>query len=165
METKSYYTLPFVCFGCRKSFKKSAPDFKPFFLTDAEIGRARFACPQCKQNLHFVGRYFKTPRFCDLKQWRKVGMLYEQGWRADGYHLSPQNLRQARAYSATRKVQLQAQQRETALQKREKERKLRRSQNANSRLTRKTGALRAEELRYQDAVLAAVHSEDKSSTR
>jgi hypothetical protein len=39
----------------------------------------------------FVGRYFKAPPRQNLKQWRKVQLLYESGWRADGYqarHLS-----------------------------------------------------------------------------
>ncbi len=102
MEMKSCYTLPFICISCRKSFKKSAPDFKPFCLTDDEIGMVRFACPQCRKQLHFVGRYFKAPRSCDLKQWRKIEILFQQGWRADGYNLKPRTLHTARNYSAQR---------------------------------------------------------------
>jgi hypothetical protein len=79
-----YYSLPFVCFKCRKAFKK-----KPLFSAPTLLQET--PCPQCGRALAFVGRYFKAPPRQDIKQWRKVQLLYESGWRADGYqarHLS-----------------------------------------------------------------------------
>jgi hypothetical protein len=79
-----YYSLPFVCFKCRKAFKKGPQFSAPTLLHETP-------CPQCGRALAFVGRYFKAPPRQNLKQWRKVQLLYESGWRADGYqarHLS-----------------------------------------------------------------------------
>ena len=113
-----------------------------------------------------MGRYFKTPVHNDLKQWAKVEFLYQQGWRADGYNLSPKDLREAHNYPAARQAQLQAQQRKLALQQRAAELKLKRSRNARLRLNKKIESQRKAATRYQDAVLeAARSSNDKSSTR
>ncbi len=75
-----YRTLPVVCFGCRKSFKKKPLEDTTHTFLDS------MPCPQCGNPLHFVGRYFKAPPCNNLKQWRKVQTLYENGWRANGYY-------------------------------------------------------------------------------
>jgi hypothetical protein len=36
-------------------------------------------CPECKQPLTDMGRYFRAPRKVDGAQWKKVEMLYRAG--------------------------------------------------------------------------------------
>ena len=74
----AYYSLPLACFRCRKAFKKTLQPHPPTLLQE-------IPCPQCGRALAFVGRYFKAPPRQNIKQWRKVELLYENGWRADGY--------------------------------------------------------------------------------
>jgi hypothetical protein len=62
------YRFPFVCFGCRKSFKYPA----------SATGRA---CPQCQKPLEMLGRKFSAPRTRDLAQWKKVEYLVAHGFR------------------------------------------------------------------------------------
>jgi DNA-directed RNA polymerase subunit RPC12/RpoP len=94
-----YYSLPFVCFKCRKAFNKKPQFSAPMLLHEN-------SCPQCGRALAFVGRYFKAPPRQNLKQWRKVQLLYESGWRADGYqarHLS--TLRAAKTHLREQQAQ------------------------------------------------------------
>jgi hypothetical protein len=62
---------PFVCFGCRKSFKRAWP---------RDISGTR-QCPECGGITYGLARKFKPPRKDDLAQWRKVQYLVEQGFR------------------------------------------------------------------------------------
>lgn len=62
------YRFPFVCFGCRKSFKYPArPEQR--------------VCPQCRGPMERLSRKFSAPKSTDLVQWRKVQYLVEHGFR------------------------------------------------------------------------------------
>jgi hypothetical protein len=52
-----------VCFHCRKMFK------------------GVLICPQCGKPTHNLGLDFKVPKQDDVKQWRKVELLYAHGIR------------------------------------------------------------------------------------
>lgn len=58
---------PHACFDCRKSWK----------LTEG----ASAVCPECRANLHWMGRAFKVPRKSDDEQWAKVRALWAAGFR------------------------------------------------------------------------------------
>jgi len=60
--------FPFVCFGCRKSFKYPAS-------TEGRV------CPQCQKPLEMLSRKFSAPRALDLAQWKKVEFLVAHGFR------------------------------------------------------------------------------------
>lgn len=56
----------YVCFSCRKTFKKSLPS-------------RRRLCPQCQQPMTNMGTDFKAPPQKDGRQWRKVQALARAG--------------------------------------------------------------------------------------
>lgn len=62
------FRFPFVCFGCRKSFK----------LPVRKVARV---CPQCRRPMEMLSRKFSAPRSADLAQWEKVQFLVEHGFR------------------------------------------------------------------------------------
>jgi hypothetical protein len=66
-KSKQRYLFPFVCFACRKTFRK--PHSVPPRL-----------CPQCVQPMTMLGRKFHSPKASDLAQWKKVRMLVEHGF-------------------------------------------------------------------------------------
>ena len=43
--------------------------------------RSEVKCPQCKQLMKAMGHDFKTPKQNDLKQWKKVEILFEHGFK------------------------------------------------------------------------------------
>jgi hypothetical protein len=67
-KTEQAFRFPFVCFGCRKSFKLPA-------------SKTARVCPQCRQPMEMLSRKFSAPRSADLMQWRKVQYLVEHGFR------------------------------------------------------------------------------------
>lgn len=71
------YKTHYACFRCRKTYKRrllgdySRPPLK---------GEEREAlCPQCREPMKDLGPDFKSPTQDDLKQWRKVELLFEHG--------------------------------------------------------------------------------------
>ncbi|MES3024533.1 MAG: hypothetical protein V4857_23440 [Pseudomonadota bacterium] len=62
------YRFPFVCVGCRKSFK---------YPSSLQVKH----CPQCKEPMVMLGRKFSAPKSKDLAQWAKVKFLVEHGFR------------------------------------------------------------------------------------
>jgi|GEM_PF-2621205 len=58
-----------ACFSCRKSFKRAH--------TEDETA----VCPNCANPLAEMGRSFKAPRKNNVKQWKKVQLLWEAGYR------------------------------------------------------------------------------------
>jgi len=64
-------TLHFVCFDCRKAFKQPGSSG----WNQAIPGRP-FDCPNCKQPMTSLGRYFKAPPQGATRQWLKVELLY-----------------------------------------------------------------------------------------
>ncbi|WAC48435.1 hypothetical protein OVA03_00435 [Asticcacaulis sp. SL142] len=69
------YLVAHACFKCRRSFKINAG-----FL---ELREA--ACPMCRRPLAWMARSFKAPKSSDLKQWKKVEMLWNAGVRFHSY--------------------------------------------------------------------------------
>jgi len=67
-KAEQAFRFPFVCFGCRKSFK-------------LPVSKAPRICPQCRQPMEMLSRKFSAPRAADLMQWRKVQYLVEHGFR------------------------------------------------------------------------------------
>lgn len=67
------YNMAFACLDCRKSFKRGfdLSDGNPKVLT----------CPECGGNSYNFGRHFKAPKKSDLKQWKKIQYLFENGFR------------------------------------------------------------------------------------
>jgi hypothetical protein len=68
------YLHPFVCFVCRRSFKRSAVD------------RDEATCPVCRSKTVRLSRKFKPPPQSDVKQWAKVEALVELGFRFETIH-------------------------------------------------------------------------------
>jgi hypothetical protein len=67
----------FACFTCRKSFKQLGSS-----NWDATIPKRPFPCPNCKQAMVRLGRYFnKAPRQRAIRAGREVIRLYQAGER------------------------------------------------------------------------------------
>lgn len=65
---KPTYLHPYVCFRCRKSFKRAS-------RVDAVL-----ACPDCAGPSIGLTRKFKPPKRTDIKQWKKVEALVRHGF-------------------------------------------------------------------------------------
>ena len=63
----STYLFPYVCFGCRKTFRKPPSQ-------DART------CPECTTPMVMLNRKFSSPKQRDAEQWRKVKQLVEHGF-------------------------------------------------------------------------------------
>ncbi len=68
----------YACFKCRLSFKR-----RPL-----AVGQIH-ACPTCGGETFEMGRYFRAPKRTDLKQWRKVQLLWTAGYRFNGRTKGP----------------------------------------------------------------------------
>jgi len=66
----------FACFGCRKAFKQIGSS-----TWDVLIPRRPFPCPECKQPMARMGRYFKAPPQRAVRAWREVEERYLRGER------------------------------------------------------------------------------------
>ena len=66
----------FACFDCRKTFKQLESS-----NWDRAIPERPFDCPNCKQPMVRLGRYFKAPPQRAVRQWQKVELLYQYGER------------------------------------------------------------------------------------
>ena len=83
------YLFPFVCFGCRKTFRK------PHSVAH------RF-CPQCRQPMTMLGRKFHSPKSSDAKQWKKVQILAELGFYFQSvYRATPEGGKRVASYPRT----------------------------------------------------------------
>ena len=69
-------TVHFACFDCRKTFKQRGSS-----NWDPEVPARHFPCPNCKQSMVRLGKYFKAPRQQAARQWLKVELLYRFGER------------------------------------------------------------------------------------
>ncbi len=57
-----------VCFGCRKMFRKPR-------------GIEASPCPQCAAQMVDMGRYFEPPRNSNIRLWNRIKQLAETGFR------------------------------------------------------------------------------------
>src|ERR671931_2492524 len=72
------YKNHFACFRCRKTFKRR-PEFE--WSTPPNKGEpVTFLCPQCGVEMADMGRDFKAPKQINVKQWKKVEILYQHGF-------------------------------------------------------------------------------------
>jgi len=67
-SVQSDYLHPYVCFRCRKSFKR------------ASRVEAVLPCPECAGPSIGLTRKFKAPKRSDVKQWNKVEALVRRGF-------------------------------------------------------------------------------------
>jgi hypothetical protein len=66
----------FACFSCQKAFKQQGSS-----NWDSNVPQRPFPCPDCKQPMVRLGRYFKAPRRNAIRQWLKIELLYKFGER------------------------------------------------------------------------------------
>jgi len=74
------YKEPFACFDCRKVFKQTNRWTLP---EDQQLkpGEERICkCPQCGKPMADMGHDFKAPKQSDIKQWKKLRILFEHGF-------------------------------------------------------------------------------------
>lgn len=66
----------YACFACRKVFKQTSS----YELTEADQDNRRYSCPQCGETMKDMGHDFHAPKQTDVKQWKKVKILYQHGF-------------------------------------------------------------------------------------
>ncbi len=66
----------FACFSCREAFKQIGSS-----TWDPGVPDRPFPCPECKQPMCRMGRYFKAPPRRAVRAWRDVQEMYLQGER------------------------------------------------------------------------------------
>lgn len=66
-EGTAAYLTAHACFRCRKSWKVPEDSGKK--------------CPQCGDEILYMGRNFKAPKVSDSEQWKKVELLWNNGFR------------------------------------------------------------------------------------
>lgn len=88
------YLFPYVCFDCRKAFRKPLRDLPR-------------VCPQCGRTMVMLNRKFSAPKMTDTEQWRKVHFLVEQGFRFQSIHEAdgslvryPESMAEAKEFTA-----------------------------------------------------------------
>jgi hypothetical protein len=74
------YLVAHACFDCRVSFKLQTDPTK---VPDPRI------CPNCRGELHWMGRSFTAPKKADAEQWKKVAALWKAGFRFHSYRSHP----------------------------------------------------------------------------
>jgi hypothetical protein len=72
------YKEHFVCFACRKMFKKTAYTELPPGKRPSTYEEYRPTCPQCRQPMHNLGKEFEPPKQSDLKAWRKAEQQHQE---------------------------------------------------------------------------------------
>lgn len=65
----------FVCFHCRKMFRKSLSNLDH---NRQPLVEQNLVCAECGANLVSVDRYFEPPRQCDVKHWKQVELQKER---------------------------------------------------------------------------------------
>jgi hypothetical protein len=68
----------FACFACRKTFKQMGSS-----NWDSNVPERPFPCPDCKQPMVRMGRYFKAPPRRSVRARREVERKYQNGERFD----------------------------------------------------------------------------------
>ena len=72
------YNLHYACFSCRKMFNE--PSYLRRFDRKG-LGVDAITCPECRMPMRNMGKEFKPPRRGNIRQWRKVELLYQRGYR------------------------------------------------------------------------------------
>ena len=74
------YKPHFACFNCRKAFripKKREDQAK----AAADTRGGEVLCPQCRAPMVGMGLDFKAPKQTEVKQWQKVRILCDHGFK------------------------------------------------------------------------------------
>ena len=74
------YKDHYACFDCRKAFKQTSFWELPEHARPSDPSERVCPCPECGQPMHDMGLDFKAPRQSDVKQWKKVRLLFENGF-------------------------------------------------------------------------------------
>jgi DNA-directed RNA polymerase subunit RPC12/RpoP len=64
-------TVKFVCFECRKSFKRSISTG----LDELDPPK----CPECSRNTSWIGQKFRPPKITNIRAWKSIKLLSEIG--------------------------------------------------------------------------------------
>src|SRR5690349_21524084 len=71
-----------VCFSCRKQFRKpSRQNCGPWDLPSRRKPARTYVCPECKAPMINMGKYFRPPRREDEQGWKRMERLAEHGIR------------------------------------------------------------------------------------
>lgn len=75
------YKDRYACFACRKAFKRrKASDLAAHMRPTHGVAEAvAVRCPDCGGRMHDMGMDFAAPRRDDVRQWRKVEVLFAHG--------------------------------------------------------------------------------------
>jgi hypothetical protein len=145
------YKEKFACFHCRKTFKQTwRSELRTPMRADAEGNRIAL-CPECGRAMKNMGRDFQAPRQSDIRQWKKVELLFARGY---AYHSCgccgpgprPATLREVPAFMAEQERQRVERERQQALTERDAKREALRRQR-----------LKAREERRHKRLLTALH--------
>ncbi|GBF06328.1 hypothetical protein DAERI_080119 [Deinococcus aerius] len=93
-NTETARSSHYVCFNCRKQFRKPFATISKVDLSEREISKFQgvdaegfsYPCPQCGQELQLIGKNFRAPKQGDLKGWAiarqlvQAGFGYGAGW-------------------------------------------------------------------------------------
>ena len=87
-DTKTARTSHYVCFECRKQFKK--PSVAQFDVTawakprtvvsGVDDDNFMYSCPQCGKPLQLIGKNFRAPKIDDLEAWKVAEILLHAGF-------------------------------------------------------------------------------------
>jgi hypothetical protein len=77
------YKRHFVCFACRKAFKRPPVSDWPRAWTPPESEFDPAPCPDCGRRMADLGLDFKPPRRTDREHWEVVEFLFRRGF---AYH-------------------------------------------------------------------------------
>ena len=86
--------FPYVCFACRKCFRRRVN-------LSLQRGFPDKVCPHCGGKAMGLSRKFKPPAVDDIKQWKKVAFLVENGFlfdQAGEYVPYPATLAEAKVF-------------------------------------------------------------------
>ena len=81
----------FVCLPCRRSIKHTAT----YFWDNEIIPHQRsprmqnVVCPECGGDMFCLGKNFKPPLRRDLRQWKKLEWMIQNGWRGHSWPTEP----------------------------------------------------------------------------
>lgn len=72
------YKEHFVCFSCRKMFKKPSPSDLPAGRLPEAYARYLPPCPDCGQPMHNMGKEFAPPGRRDARAWKRIERVHRQ---------------------------------------------------------------------------------------
>ena len=74
------YKDHYACFRCRKMFRQPSVYDLPEHRRPAPGEQRVVACPECRNPMKAMGLDFKAPQQQDVKQWKKVEILFHHGF-------------------------------------------------------------------------------------